>query len=271
MLCSSPLMCTCSSEGADYGGGDGCDSGCDPRGRRLLSSSSTKMDMDELVLFIQTLEAGGWTFPGMIYQARGIDFHSVLKETRFRPVVPIIQWLSAPLVPFYHHQLLFPLGVNGTLLSPVQEALGWWRVKHNPSYLTIHMTREGIEGRLRSSVSKGYDFQYMGNIRPSWILGTLVTMGKTDFSFLSWHCQHVGVRLFEDVARECTAEQMAKCPPTDVNAVFPKEILPWLCLLCQKLAMLGLVLGTATLAYKLLNNLKERGAKRDATEMLVGM
>lgn len=267
---SSPMMAFCSSISEDYLA-SGFQTTCQPRGSgRRLSSWSTKMDMDELVALLHTLEAGRWTFPGMIYQARGIHFHYLLKESPLSRLAPILELLAVPLFPLYHHQLLFPLRVNGTVPIPVQKNLGWLHLEQNPSHLVIHLVRSGIEGRLISSPPKGYDFQYMGKIKPSWILATLGTLGNPRFSSVSWHCQHFAVRLFQDVARECTADQMTICPPLNANEVFPAEILPALCLVCQISGMLGLFLGLATLAYKLLKNLKGRCAKRDTAEMLIG-
>jgi len=239
--------------------------GCpeDVVGARRLSPA-TRMNVDQLLEMLQAFEMQGLMFPGMIYQGRAIDFDYFLGGTSFRFFVPILDGLAALAAPFFHHLLLFPLSLNGTVLGPVGKASEMVQaIQSNGlhSYLLVHFQRDGVKGKFVTSDSvlpkeDLHSYTFVGSVDPSWITPTLKAVGNSPFSTLQWNCQHFAVHVFEDLARACAASGSFNCPPEDVRLAFPLTISPAWCLPCQTLGVAGLSIGLVVmmvgLSYKLL-------------------
>lgn len=253
----SSESCTCTSEGGSYGADSQGDGQCRHTSRRLYEV----LDVDKVAMTLQDLEMQGWRFPGMTYIGRTMDLRALLGETSFSSFTPILEGISAMVTPFYHHMLLFPVGLNGTLASPVAEALGLNRSSQADqvfSHLLIHIQREGVQGRFGSfsPQESPNSYTFVGSVDPSWIKATLGEVGRKPFSMISWNCQHFAVHLFKEIARACRASGMLNCPPEDVNVAFPSVISPAWCLSGQAFGLAGLAVGSAAMmvgmSYKLL-------------------
>jgi len=238
--------------------------------RRLFPSPV--LDVERLTLFLQRLESEHWAFPQMIYQSLKLDLDYHLGGTWSELFIPVIKPILALATPFYHHQILFPLGSNGTLASPVQRALGvphWDGDVLQHTFLLIHLLRDGVEGRfLRSPPPAVSGFQFEGKVEPSWVFASLDAIGRTSFSSISWNCQHFATHLADDVGRHCITSGEANCPPEDVQALLPFGMSPARNFPFQAMVVVGvptaLVVG---LLWKVLKALNRRATKGDVADV----
>lgn len=224
-----------------------CDGGM---ARRL--SPAIRMNVDQLLDVLQDFEMQGLKFSGMIYQGRRVDFDYFLGGTPVHFFVPVLDKLADMAAPFYHHLLLFPLDLNGTV--PGEEM---------HSHLLIHFQRDGVKGRFvtRAAVSPTEDlhsYTFVGSVEPSWITAALQAVGKLPFSTPQWNCHHFAVHLFEDLARACAASGRFNCPPEHVKGAFPSTISPTWCLPCQAIAVTGLAIGLVVMMVGLSHKLFKR-------------
>jgi hypothetical protein len=223
------------------------------------------MDVQQLLDTLQNMGTKRWKFAGMTYYARVVDFDFFLGDTALSGLVPLLEDIAQLGSPFYHHQLLFPMWLNGTLPDNFGEVLGFtgFRDPQMPFGLLIHLLRDGVQGRF-VTMPPGQNllgYAFVGPVYPSWVAAALGAVGQRAFRTPSWNCHHFAVHMFKSVARACTASGMFQCPPEQVSAAFPLTISPPWCLFWQAVGMSLLAIlpsaGLLGLAFKLLKRFGE--------------
>jgi len=218
------------------------------------------MDVDSLMVILQELETLKWKFPGIIYHGRSVEIKAITDGTFFQSLGSIIETIATVSSPFYHHELLLPLGFNGTVANAVEDVFG---ITDASSFLVIDLQRYGLEAQVVQEAppkeSKSYTF--VGAVDPSWIIPTLKAASQRPYHVVHWNCHKFALHFFTEMRRACIANGVSRCPPGDINAAFPMIISPWWCWYGQVLGVMASAVGSAYLMVWVIGKLRRRGAK----------
>jgi len=225
--------------------------------RRLRTSN---MDVNSLMVILQELETLKWKFPGIIYHGRSVEIKAITDGTFFHSFGSMMETLAKVSSPFYHHELLLPLGLNGTVAGAVEDVFG---ITNASSFLIIHLIGNGLEAQVvqEAPPKESNSYTFAGAVHPSWMIPTLKAASQKPYHIFHWNCHKFAVHFFTEMRRACTASGVSRCPPEDINAAFPMIISPWWCWYGQVLGVMASAVGSACLMVWVIGKLRHRGAK----------
>jgi len=178
--------------------------------RRLARRLRTRnMDVDSLMAILQELETLQWKFPGMIYHGRSVEIKATTGGTFLQSFGSIIDNIAKVSSPFYHHELLFPLGFNGTVANAVTDVFG---ITNASSFLVIDLQRDGLEAQVvqEDPPKESNSYTFIGAVHPSWIIPTLKAASQNPYHIYHWNCHSFAVHFFTEMRRACRANGVSR-------------------------------------------------------------